>query len=168
MAVITQLLNIRVFLQVAFLFMHSGHHAPSCWAFSSERGEGQGLSLESDFYMHWDWFIYHFHLLLPAGTFAAVGNPSNTEQCRGVSTPCSQGGQEPTGTADTGGVANWKAGMVSSPRRCTDSIYLYTYGATSSVRPLRRTCHTPELPAAGKNYRIGNDWVSPELKHLWV
>lgn len=84
-----------------------------------------------------------------------VGNPSNTEECRGVSKPCSQGGQEPTGTADTVGVANCKAVMVSSPRRCTDSIYLYIYWETSSVRPLKK--NMSHSTAAGRNYRIGND-----------
>lgn len=123
--------------------------------------------------MHWDWFIYHFHLLLPAGTSAASCSGGKSIQpwaveCRAtqcVSKPCSLGGQEPTGTADTVGVANWKAGMVSSPRRCTDSIFT---GQPPVSGVLRRTCHTPQLPAAGKNPGVGNDRASLELTNLWA
>lgn len=107
--VITQLLNIRVFLQVVFLFMSSGHRAPSCWAFSSERGRDRvclqnliSTCTGTDSFITSTCFCQQ-ELLLQA---AVVGNPSNTEECRGVSKPCSQGGQEPTGTADTVGVAN--------------------------------------------------------------
>lgn len=164
--VITQLLTIRVFF-AGSIFIYELR--PSCcWAFSSERARDRvcvqnliSACIGTDSFITSTCFCQQ-ELLLWA---AVVGNPSNTEECRGVSKPCSQGGQEPTGTADTVGVANWKAGMVSSPRRCTDSIYLYIYWGTSSVRPLKNMSHST---AAGRNYRIGNDWVSPELIHLWV
>lgn len=40
------------------------------------------------------------------------------------------------------------------------------YWATSSVRPLKE--NMSHSTAAGKNYGIGNDWLSLELTHLWA
>lgn len=129
---ITQLLDIMGFFAGSIFIYELRPSCTKLLGLFSWKGKGQGLSPECDFCMHWDWFIYHFPLLLPAGTSAVsrCGGKSIRHwgaECRttqGVSKPCSGGGQEPTGTADTVGVANWKAGAVGSPRRCTESIYL--------------------------------------------
>lgn len=88
---------------------------------------------------------------------AVVENSSSPKEwsvraIEGASKPYSWGGQKPTGTQETVGGANWRAGMASSPRR----FNIFT-GELPVSGLLRRICHASQLPAAGRSHRVGND-----------